>query len=91
MKTEISKAWCENMARKEGVCEVGVGLPGDEGISFFVCGGDDGSERSKSKQGSCSCGGETEQRYGFCKHGLGVFNQCVDCSAVYDFCEDSGQ
>jgi hypothetical protein len=46
----------------------------------------------KSPSGTCpECPGTTlEQEYGFCKYGLGTFDRCMNCFAVYNFEEDLG-
>ncbi len=38
----------------------------------------------------CTCGGNLEFEYGFCRHGLGVFERCVDCGTVFNFHKDTG-
>ena len=48
-----------------------------------------GSMPKMSTELKCKCGSEVEPEYGFCGHGLGMFNRCVKCFNVYDFIADS--
>lgn len=50
----------------------------------IVCGKTTDKECPKAEE---CCGNRLEGEYGICNYGFGVFDRCMTCFTVYNFCE----